>query len=105
MARDEVLDRPDRPAPGPGHPDRHRSQVLGLDRPSPATYDLNADLLTAATARADAIYTGVLYDALDLATLEGPARGRATRWLAITSSLFGLVRPNDAIPAYRSTAT
>ncbi len=61
----------------------------------------NAGLDGAHTARADRIYTGVLYDALDLASLEGPARGRATRWLAIMSSLFGVVRPNDPIPAYR----
>ena len=30
-----------------------------------------------------------------------PARGRAARWLAVTSSVFGLVRPGDPIPAYR----
>ncbi|MCZ4499054.1 MAG: hypothetical protein JWQ74_1607, partial [Marmoricola sp.] len=61
----------------------------------------NAGLAAAPTARADRIYTGVLYDALDLGSLAGPARGRATRWLAIMSSLFGVVRPNDPIPAYR----
>jgi len=61
----------------------------------------NGRLLEAPTARADRIYTGVLYDALDLASLTGAARGRATRWLAIMSSLFGVVRPSDAIPAYR----
>ncbi|MCZ4497838.1 MAG: hypothetical protein JWQ74_391, partial [Marmoricola sp.] len=36
-----------------------------------------------------------------LSTLEGPAKGRATRWLATMSSLFGVVRPNDPIPSYR----
>jgi hypothetical protein len=61
----------------------------------------NADLLTAPTARADAVYTGVLYDALDLPSLDQAARRRATRWLAITSSLFGLVGPGDRIPSYR----
>jgi cytoplasmic iron level regulating protein YaaA (DUF328/UPF0246 family) len=61
----------------------------------------NAGLLTAATSRADAIYTGVLYDALDLASLDQAARRRATRWLAVTSSLFGLVGPADRIPSYR----
>lgn len=75
--------------------------VLGL---GPAQYDLvqrNADLDTAPTARADAIYTGVLYDALDVASLSSAARRRATSRLAVTSSLFGIVRPGDRIPAYR----
>ena len=43
----------------------------------------------------------MLYDALDLASLDQAARRRATRWLAITSSLFGLVAPGDRIPSYR----
>ncbi|HET6167621.1 MAG TPA: peroxide stress protein YaaA [Marmoricola sp.] len=70
----------------------------------PAQVDLverNAELHTAPTARADRVYTGVLYDALDLATLDAAARRRATRWLVIMSSLLGAVRPNDPIPAYR----
>ncbi len=61
----------------------------------------NTRLLEAPAARADRIYTGVLYDALGLDTLEGAAKSRATRWLAIMSSAFGVVRPNDPIPAYR----
>jgi cytoplasmic iron level regulating protein YaaA (DUF328/UPF0246 family) len=81
-------------------PDRAAS-VLGL---GPVQHDLvlrNAVLDTAPTARADAIYTGVLYDALDFATLTPAARRRATSRLAVTSSLFGIVRPGDRIPAYR----
>jgi len=75
--------------------------ALGLG-PTQADHVLsNALLEQAPTARADRIYTGVLYDALDLASLTGPARGRATRWLAVVSSLFGVVRPSDPIPAYR----
>ena len=75
--------------------------MLGL---GPAQRDLvqrNADLEDAPTARADAIYTGVLYDALDVATLSPAAKRRATSRLAVTSSLFGIVRPGDRIPAYR----
>ena len=56
---------------------------------------------TAPTARADAIYTGVLYDHLGLATLSSAARRRAASRVAITSSLFGVVRPTDRIPSYR----
>ena len=77
------------------------ASVLGL---TPSQLDLvarNAVLETAPTARADRIYTGVLYDALDFATLSTSARRRAASRVAITSSAFGLVRPGDAIPAYR----
>jgi len=47
------------------------------------------------------VYSGVLYEALDLASLDGAARRRATSWLAVASGLFGLLRPADRIPAYR----
>jgi uncharacterized protein len=76
-------------------------EVLGLGPTQSDDVRRNADLLTAPTARADAIYTGVLYEALDLATLGAAARRRASRWIAITSSVFGLVRPGDRIPSYR----
>jgi uncharacterized protein len=62
---------------------------------------LNARLREAPTARADHVYTGVLYDALGLPSLSGAARRRATARIAITSSLFGLLGPADRIPAYR----
>jgi uncharacterized protein len=75
--------------------------VLGLGTTRIADVAANARLLTAPTARADAVYSGVLYGALDVASLSGPARRRATSWLAVTSGLFGLLRPVDRIPAYR----
>lgn len=62
---------------------------------------LNARAHTSPTARAEAVYTGVLYDALGFATLTSAAKRRAGTRVAITSSLFGLVRPADRIPAYR----
>lgn len=77
------------------------AEVLGL---SPGQLDLvarNADLPDAPTARADRIYTGVLYDALDVATLSAAAKRRATSRLGVASSLFGMVRPGDRIPSYR----
>ncbi|WP_310963826.1 peroxide stress protein YaaA [Nocardioides terrisoli] len=77
------------------------AQILGLGSTQIDQVDVNARLRTSPTTRADRLYTGVLYDALDLASLDGPARRRATRWLAITSSLFGLLRPHDPVPAYR----
>ncbi|WP_148616016.1 peroxide stress protein YaaA [Nocardioides rubriscoriae] len=63
--------------------------------------DLNARAVSSPTARADAVYTGVLYDNLGLDTLTAAAKRRATSRVAITSSLFGLIRPGDRIPAYR----
>lgn len=77
------------------------AQTLGL---GPKQLDLvegNADLLTAPTARADTIYTGVLYDALDPATLSTAAKRRASSRVAVASALFGLLSPADRIPAYR----
>jgi len=77
------------------------AETLGLGPTQVDQVARNARLLTASTARADRIYTGVLYDALGLDSLDAAARRRATRWLVIMSSLFGVVRPNDPIPSYR----
>ena len=77
------------------------AHTLGLGPTQVAEVRRNRHLRTAPTARADAIYTGVLYDALDLGSLDAPARRRAARSLAITSSVFGLIRPGDRIPSYR----
>jgi cytoplasmic iron level regulating protein YaaA (DUF328/UPF0246 family) len=75
--------------------------TLGLGRTQGDLVERNAALPTAPTARADRIYTGVLYDALGLGTLSAPARRRAASRVAITSALFGLLRPGDRIPSYR----
>ena len=81
-------------------PDR-AMQVLGLGPTQADDVRRNADLRDAPTARADATYTGVLYESLDLASLDAAARRRASRWIGIVSSVFGLVRPGDRIPSYR----
>ena len=75
--------------------------VLGLGTTQIAEVAANARLTHAPTARADQVYSGVLYEALDLASLSGAAKRRATSWLAVTSGLFGLLRPSDRVPAYR----
>ncbi|WP_399097176.1 peroxide stress protein YaaA [Streptomyces sp. BBFR2] len=61
----------------------------------------NAALRTAGTRPAAEVYTGVLYDALGLTTLDAAARERADRSLLVFSGLWGAVRPGDAIPSYR----
>lgn len=67
---------------------------------SEALHD-NAGLRTAAVMPAVDRYTGVLYDALDAATLDGYAR----RWLGahvlVHSAPYGPVGALDQIPSYR----
>ncbi|TWG94214.1 hypothetical protein L615_005700000250 [Nocardioides sp. J9] len=75
--------------------------VLGLSAGQRDLVARNADLTDAPTARADRIYTGVLYDALDVETLSAAAKRRATSRVAVASSLFGMVRLGDRIPSYR----
>lgn len=64
----------------------------------------NAKLLKSPTMPAINRYTGVLYDALDVESLTGAAAKRAAARLAIGSALFGLLRADDPIPAYRFSA-
>jgi cytoplasmic iron level regulating protein YaaA (DUF328/UPF0246 family) len=77
------------------------ARTLGLGPTQADDVRRNARLLETPTARADAIYTGVLYENLRLQSLDSAAKRRAASSLAITSSLFGLVRPADRIPPYR----
>jgi len=75
--------------------------TLGISARQDDELERNRCLLSAPTAPAGQIYTGVLYEALDLATLDARARRRAASDVAIASALFGLVRVTDRIPAYR----
>lgn len=83
-----------------GNPKR-AMEVLGLGTTQADAIAINAVLPEEPTARADAIYTGVLFSELDLSSLDEASRKRADESLAIASALFGLVRPDDLIPAYR----
>lgn len=75
--------------------------LLGLSPGQADHLATNLNLPTAPTARADQIYTGVLYEALSFGTLSAAARRRAGTRVGIISSVFGVVRPQDRIPAYR----
>jgi cytoplasmic iron level regulating protein YaaA (DUF328/UPF0246 family) len=77
------------------------ASVLGVGSTQQDLVERNAGLRDAPTARADRVYTGVLYDALEAGTLSPAAKRRAAVRVAVTSSLFGLVRLADRIPAYR----
>ena len=77
------------------------AEVLGIGHTQLDLLERNRALLTAPTARADRVYTGVLYDALGFDTLSPAARRRSATRVAVVSAAFGLVRPTDRIPAYR----
>jgi cytoplasmic iron level regulating protein YaaA (DUF328/UPF0246 family) len=77
---------------------------LGLGPTQADELARNAALRTAPTARADTVYTGVLYAAWDPAGLSGPGRDFADKHVATASALFGVVRAGDQIPAYRLSA-
>ncbi|MET9804830.1 peroxide stress protein YaaA [Streptomyces sp. NPDC006368] len=76
-------------------------EVLGLSEGLRGEVAKNAALRTAGARPAGEIYTGVLYDALGLATLDAAARERAREWLLVFSGLWGAVRVDDRIPSYR----
>lgn len=77
------------------------ARVLKLSERQRGDIAHNAALRTAPTMPAVDRYTGVLFDALDAASLDAPAR----RWLGthvlIHSAPFGPVGALDPIPAYR----
>ena len=77
------------------------AKVLGLGATQLPLVARNAALHTAPTARADRVYTGVVFDNLGFASLSSVAKRRAASRVAITSSLFGMVRPGDPIASYR----
>jgi uncharacterized protein len=78
--------------------------ALGLSPKQDAEIERNAELWTSPTRPAIERYTGVLYDALGVRAMTRAQRARAGRRLAVGSALFGLVRAEDPIPAYRLSA-
>ncbi|MFC8449383.1 peroxide stress protein YaaA [Kitasatospora sp. NPDC057223] len=79
----------------------HAAGVLGLSPGLRGEVARNAGLLTAGARPAGEVYTGVLFDALGLATLDEAAYARAERSLLVFSGLWGAVRISDRIPSYR----
>lgn len=75
--------------------------VLGVGAGVAHEIDRNTVLDTAPARPARDTYTGVLYDALDLAGVDAGATRRAARWVLVFSALYGVVRPGDRIAAYR----
>jgi cytoplasmic iron level regulating protein YaaA (DUF328/UPF0246 family) len=81
------------------HPDA--AATLGVSPNLTTEIARNLALHTAPALPASRVYSGVLYDALDYASLDTAAKRRANRWLVVVSALYGAVRPTDAIAPYR----
>jgi cytoplasmic iron level regulating protein YaaA (DUF328/UPF0246 family) len=77
------------------------SAALGLGAGQQHELDRNAALLTAPTLPALLLYTGIVYDHLSYPTLTAAGRERADTSVLVASALFGLLRPQDQVPAYR----
>jgi cytoplasmic iron level regulating protein YaaA (DUF328/UPF0246 family) len=75
--------------------------ALGLGPTQIGEVARNAALRSAPAMPAARVYTGVLYEALDVATLSRDARAFVDRAVVIFSGLWGAVRLDDRIPAYR----
>lgn len=76
-------------------------EVLGIGEGLRAEVTKNTALRTAGARPAGEIYTGVLYDALGLDSLDAAAKRRAARTLLVFSGLWGALHTKDRIPSYR----
>ncbi|MEE1928576.1 peroxide stress protein YaaA [Streptomyces sp. TRM 70351] len=101
QARERVLAELVALCEGAAQDDTKAREVLGLSEGLRGEIVRNAALRTAPVRPAGEIYTGVLYDALGLGSLDGAARERAGRWLLVFSGLWGALRVGDPIPSYR----
>ncbi len=77
------------------------ARLLDVNPNLSALLHRNTRLGEAPSLRASDLYTGVLYEALDLASLEPAARRRATLWTLVFSPLYGVLRLNDRVAPYR----
>ena len=96
--RRRLAERLDRLA---GGPPRRALAALGLGPGQAAELEHNRGLLAAPAGPAGEVYSGVLYQHLDLGSLRGAAATRASERLYVASALWGVVAIGDRIPAYR----
>jgi uncharacterized protein len=83
-------------------------EALGLSAGQTDELIRNQTLASAPAAPAADVYSGVLYEALDLPGLrahEPEAYRRAQESVLVFSGLWGVVRPQDRIPYYRCSAS
>ncbi len=84
-------------------PDAH--EVLGVGASVRDDIVANTVLRTSPTAPAHQVFTGVLYDALDYASLPESARRRARKDVLVFSGLFGVLALGDRVPNHRLSVT
>ncbi len=84
-----------------GRPVRKALDVMSISAGQVGEIELNTRINSSLAAPAAEVYTGVLYDRLDFATLASLARKRADGKVLIASGLWGMLRPGDRIPYYR----
>jgi cytoplasmic iron level regulating protein YaaA (DUF328/UPF0246 family) len=84
-----------------GRSRRRALDLLGLPPGLAGELDRDAALRDAPAAPAGEVYTGVLFQHLDLATLPPAAVARAREQVLVASALWGVVALDDRIPAYR----
>lgn len=95
-ARERVID-----ALGPVSESADAATVLGVSPNLVEEIARNTRLRRAPAVPVGGLYSGVLYDALDLGSLDAAALRRANRWLVVQSGLFGALRLKDKVPPYR----
>jgi cytoplasmic iron level regulating protein YaaA (DUF328/UPF0246 family) len=76
-------------------------EVLGISKGQAGDIARDAEIASAPVAPASKVYTGVLYDRLDFASLSATGKRRAAKNLLIASALWGFLAPGDRIPYYR----
>ena len=74
--------------------------MLAVSAGQAAEVAVDAELSSAPAGPAAEVYTGVLYDRLQLPELPKRSQGR----VLIASALWGMVKPTDRIPYYRLSA-
>ncbi len=80
------------------------TRMLGLSPTQGDLLELNAELASAPCAPAWRVYSGVLFDALDVGSLSAGAKRRALASVWVASALFGVVQLAESIPAHRLSA-
>ncbi|WP_435300285.1 YaaA family protein [Timonella sp. A28] len=76
-------------------------ELLGVGASLTHEIERNRALLSAPAAPSTNIYSGVLFEALNLGAMSDEHLEIAAQHVRVVSALWGLVSPTDVIPAYR----